>query len=215
MKLVRFCCFAVTLVASLVLLTNESSAQVNLPFQITSGSGIVPQLPTPDSPVQPHNITAGTAMFNGESFNYTGSGTVTALGAIDPATGQVPFASGEPFLFDFGGGNTLRMHYGHPEVGAPSAGTATISPLPSGLVDVTWLATFNPIPGSGTGKFANVTGGSIFMTAKQTSVNPLGPDLPYSWSSDVGYLTVVPEPSTGLLLALVGCGLLARRGHGS
>lgn len=168
-------------------------------------------LPTPAAPIQPHTMDSGTATFNGQSLNYTGSGTVAALGAIDPATGQVPFASNDPFLFDFGGGNTLKIHYGHPELGAPSTGTATIAPLPSGLADVTWLATFNPVPGSGTGIFANVTGGSFFMTAKMFSIDPTSTDIPYSWTSEMGYLTVVPEPSASLLVLMSICGLVSRR----
>lgn len=130
---------------------------------------------------------------------------------MDPATGKVPFDSAVPFLFDFGGGDTLLMEYGHPELGAPGTGIATLTPLPSGLLDTNWLATFNPVPGSGTGKFAGVTGGAFLMTANNSAVDPAGTNLPYTWSSDVGYVTIVPEPCSAAMAALGGCALLAFR----
>ncbi|MCA9263521.1 MAG: hypothetical protein KDA60_06710 [Planctomycetales bacterium] len=194
-------------------LVDDAEAQVNIPFQVLSGAGTLDQFPSATENVQDHNIMSGSVQFGDQTLAYTGDGSVRLLGLPDE-TGTAPFDSATPFLFDFGDGNSIQLHYGHPEVGAPSTGSATIQPSSQpDLVNVTWLATFNPVPGTGTGIFENVVGGAFFMTASQTEVDPTGQNLPYMWSSDPGYLTVVPEPHCLAILGWAACFLLplARR----
>jgi hypothetical protein len=144
-------------------------------------------------------------------LSYTGNGRVRLLAPPDPNTGFAPFESAVPFLFDFGNGDTLLIHYGRTDFGAPEPGMVQVVPVPPNLVDTTWFATFNPVPGSGTGQFADVIGGEFFMTAETDPFDPTTADVPYSWSSDVGYLTFVPEPSSLLAAGLGWVALVARR----
>lgn len=178
-------------------------AQVDIPFQVTSGVGTLDQFPDGSNPTPMHNITTGTAEFGGQSLNYTmPTAAFEVLGPPD-ASGTLPFHSASPGFFDFGNGDTLLLHYGRTDFGAPTTGFATITP-DGNLNDVIFLATFNPVPGSGTGIFENVVGGDFFMTAMMDNVDLAGTDIPYSWSSDVGKLTLVPEPC---VFAIVGTGV--------
>ncbi len=155
-----------------------------------------------------HDIVAGTAMIDGQSLNYTGMASIRVLDVPD-ANFTVPFDSDLPFTFDFGGGDTFQMHYGRLDFGAPTTGFATVSPgSTAGLFDVEFLATFNYVPGSGTGAYEDVIGGEIFMTANMVDVDLASPDLPYTWSSDVGFLTIVPEPGGMMLSVLAFAGML-------
>jgi hypothetical protein len=181
-----------------------------IPFQVLSGEGTIDSLPSPSEPEGDHNITAGTAEFGGMSLNYTGNGRAILLGLPD-TSGFAPFQSATPFLFDFGGGDTLLMHYGRTDFGAAETGKVLLVPSP-GAIATTWYAEFNPVPGSGTGKFADVVGGSIYMIAETGEVDPEATDIPYRWSSDQGFLTTVPEPSSLVVLAGVALiGLLVSR----
>jgi hypothetical protein len=186
-------------------LVGTASAQINVPFQVTSGAGTVDRLPSPTDPEQNHVINSGTAALGGNALNYTATARVRLLAPPNPMTGIAPFESASPVLFDFGNGDTLAMHYGRTDFGAPESGMVQLIPLPGGMVDTQWLAVFNPVPGSGTGQFDGVIGGAIFMTAITDPFDPTGTDIPYSWSSDAGSLTFVPEPSS---LALVGAAAL-------
>ncbi|MCA9185921.1 MAG: hypothetical protein R3E01_36605 [Pirellulaceae bacterium] len=213
-SVVETCLSGAVCLASVLLLGTLANAQIDVPFQIVSGEGTVEALPDPANPEKEHIITAGTATLGGEALNYTGMGRVRLLGAPD-ATGVAPFDSGVPFVFDFGADGTLEMHYGHPELGAPDTARVQLTPVAGGLVDTTWLATFNPVPGSGTGKFANVTGGAFLMTAETDEFDPAATNIPYSWSSDVGFLTFVPEPSSLAMCSVIVPAFirLSRRRH--
>ncbi|MDC0937248.1 hypothetical protein OAS39_13265, partial [Pirellulales bacterium] len=100
--------------ATLVLATSLGTvhAQINVPFQVNSGEGTF-LLPSLENPVQDHDIISnGVATFGGEALSYSGNGRVRLLSPPDPNTGTASFDSAEPFLFDFGNGDTLQMHYG-------------------------------------------------------------------------------------------------------
>ena len=124
----------------------------------------------------------------------------------------MPFESVSPFTFDFGSGNSFQMRYGRLDFGAPSSGFATPSPgSQTGLSDVVFLATFNYVPGSGTGAYEEVIDGEIFMTAIIDDADLTTLDIPYTWSSDVGFLTFIPEPTSMTLVALAFPALTVRR----
>ena len=130
-------------------------------------------------------------------------------------TGPVPPSlSAVRFFFDFGNRNTLQMHYWRPEFGAQSSGSGRVAPVPRTnpqLVDVTWITARNPVPGSGTGIFQDVIGSRFLMMAIQDSVDLASADLPHTWSCDVEFLTVVPEPNLLILTGPAVVGLFALR----
>jgi len=193
-----------------IALVGTANAQINVPFQVTSGVGTVDRLPSPTDPEQNHVINSGTAVLGGNALTYTATARVRLLAPPNPMTGIAPFESALPVLFDFGNGDTLAIHYGRTDFGAPTSGMVQLTPLPDGMVDTQWLAVFNPVPGSGTGQFEGVIGGAFFMTAETDPFDPTGTDFAYSWSSDVGSLTFVPEPSSLAMAGAAALVMLAR-----
>ena len=182
------------------LLVSPVCAQFDVPFQVLSGAGILDQLPPPMGE-ENHRIDTGMATLDGDMLSYSGTGRVRLLAAPDPMTGIAPFESALPFFFDFGNGDTIEIHYGRVDFGAPEPGMVQVIPV-GNLIDTEWLATFNPVPGSGTGIFEGVIGGEFFMTAESDPFDPTAMNIEYSWSSDLGYLTFIPEPSSLAMLGL-------------
>ena len=206
--------FSIILTVGL-LASTTAFAQVTVPFQVTPSSGTLDRFPVfPDDVGGPgilHDITVGGATIDGQALNYTSLGSIRVLDVPD-ANGTVPFESDLPVTFDFGGGNTLAMHYGRIDMGAPTTGFVTLSPGSTpNRFDLEFLATFTYVPGSGTGDYADVIDAEFFMTANMDEVDITTPDLPYMWSSDVGFLTFVPEPNSGLLFALAMAAAISLR----
>lgn len=103
-----------------------------------------------------------------------GLGHYEGLGEVrvdDPMTGA--FSSATAFLFrKNGNGHTLAMQYGRTdsESGASpvaqQSGIVMLLPAEDpGLYYTVWLAEFNPVPSQSTGKFADVSAGSLLMLA--------------------------------------------------
>ena len=71
-------------------------------------------------------------------------------------------------MFVGANGDRLAFNYGGP-------GTFTIIPQADGQVVVRFVATFTPVPGQSTGRFADVTGGSITLVATILRVGVVSP----------------------------------------
>lgn len=201
-----------------ILTCGAAEAQLTVPFQVTSGTGTLERFPVLPDDIGlglTHNIAlapgdSGTATVDGVVLNYSGSADIRVVGITSPS--EVTFDSAVPFSFDFGGGDSFQMHYGRVDFGGPGPGVATVGPGDgAGLSDVEFLATFNVVPGSGTGAFSDLIDGSLFMTAVMDEVDLTQPDIPYSWTSDVGSLTFIPEPGAAALLGVAGLAFSAAR----
>lgn len=219
MKMTKLLGLAALLLASGAL--GVASAQAaTIPFQVVAGTGTLDQFPSPpENPSENHYISSGSLIFGDQVYSYTvDQASFEILGPVPGDPSSVYFQSDVPARFDAGDGNVIEFHYGRTDFGAPQNGVATLSPTgltsPGGapLFDVIFLATFNPVPGSGTGVFADVVSGAFFMTAVSDNVDVTGVDIPYNWSSDVGGYVTIPEPSS-LLIAGLACLGLVRRGR--
>ena len=172
-------------VAVLTMTAGVAAAQVTVPFQVTFSNGTLtrfPVLPDDIGNGLTHNIglapgTSGSALLDGDALSYTGAADIRVVGITSPS--EVAFDSSVPFTFDFGGGDSFQMHYGRADFGAPGPGVATVGPGDgAGLSDVEFLATFNVVPGSGTGAFSDLIEGSLFMTAVMDEVDLTQPGYP-------------------------------------
>jgi uncharacterized OsmC-like protein len=133
-----------------------------------------------DTIVKPIHVTGdgvvATLPVEGPS-PWTAAGTSTQLGKYTAAGGveideftsdtTANFSSRGPAVFTAANGDEIHFEF---------AGEITLREDGSTV----WIATFVPLKGSGTGRFAKVTGGSLVMTAHG---EPVGEDgsVPFSW----------------------------------
>jgi hypothetical protein len=176
----RNCIAAALSVCALVLVVapNQAEAQVK-PFKVT-GRGTAPDgLPLfVGAPPAPHNAT-GTGTHLGK---YTGDEGMFTLLSFDPETLSGTFEGS--FVFVAANGDRLKCDYrGNPDI--PGTGTFSGSVTPDGMVVVTFIQEFVPVPEESTGKFATVTGGSFIMIATSEAF-PLeivdGYTLPFAYT---------------------------------
>ena len=179
-------------------LMGRTAEAVQVPFQVFSGAGTVDFIPLVEGQTANHDIAAGFATLLG---NYTGQGVVR-LDMFTSAT-TAEFSSAQPFVFTGQNGDELGFNY---------TGVVALADAGGGLFTSTWSGEFNPAPGTGTGEFADVEGGSFIMTALTEAFEPgVSTDVAYTWSSDEGYLLFVPEPSSLALLVPAALVYFSRR----
>ena len=77
-------------------------------------------------------------------------------------------------------GAKLAMTFGDVSNGAKEVGTYTAIPVSPDLVRILFVAEFNPIVGQSTGRFKNVTGGSLTMYALTEPIPPVFDELGFS-----------------------------------
>lgn len=154
----------------------------------------------------------GQITFGSNSLAYTlTSADVGGLSVTNP---------GPPVIADFS--NSIPVTFTSTDPNEPSAismnyaGEVTLTPFDATQFMAVFVATFEPIVGSGTGVFSDVIGGSFEMTAITTQpfVPKLSPtqtsfstDVPYVWVSTGGVgdtLTAIPEPSVWSMTLLIG-----------
>lgn len=166
-------------VAALVLMTATAQAQVK-PFAISGGGGgdegiSVVGVPTAFD-------SAGLATHLG---GYTSDSGVFQSLSVDFATGAGTFRGS--ITFDAANGDQLACTFGDTSNGAAQPGQFQIIPLDNGLVQVVFLAEFNPDVTNCTGRFSKVVGGSFLMLAVSTPFpliidnNGFTPPFDYSW----------------------------------
>jgi hypothetical protein len=144
-----------------------------VPLKITGGGNAPDGLPVIPGLTAPYNAT-GTATHLGR---YTESG-IFSLDSLDFSTLSGTFHASATFVA--ANGDEL--------VGEFAPGTFSLTPPDAnGKVVATFIATLTPVPGASTGRFANVTGGSLVMVATTEpfvlSVNANGytPSFTYTW----------------------------------
>jgi hypothetical protein len=164
---------------ALVLAPNQAEAQVK-PFKVTGGGTAPDGLPLfVGAPPAPHNAT-GNATHLGK---YTGDEGMFTLLSFDPDTLSGTFEGS--FVFVAANGDRLKCNYrGNPDI--PGTGTFSGSPTADGMVVVTFIQEFVPVPAESTGKFATVTGGSFIMIATSEAFSPESVDgytvpFAYTW----------------------------------
>lgn len=168
----------VVLLGLLAVMPRPAQAQVVKPFKV-NGAGTVDYVPlAPLVPVAHDAVGQGTGL-----GRYYGFGQVQLLGFTGPATAD--FDSAVPFTFIAANEDQLVFTYGDATNGASGPGQVTLQPAGDGLFIAVWVAEFNPVPTSCTGRFAKVVGGSFIMTAV-TELFALGAfdPVPYSWSGE-------------------------------
>jgi hypothetical protein len=176
-----FCTLAVVLAPS------QAQAQTK-PFKLTGGGTAPDGIPTfTGGPPAPHNATGNATQLG----KYTGDEGMFTLLSFDPSTLTGTFEGS--FVFVAANGDRLKCNYrGNPNI--PGTGTFSGSLTPDGLVVVTFIQEFVPVPEESTGKFATITGGSFIMIATSEPLPPvIGPDgytppFAYTWVGD-GTLT--------------------------
>lgn len=146
-------------------------------WKVKSGDGIVEAFPLP----------AGLP----ESFMFYGVGAPLGKyecpgeAVIDGVIGQIPTLTGADFsgtaTFESRDGSILACTY---DGIARLIPTDPKNPL---LIKTRWEAEFKPIPTLCTGRFANVSDGSLMMTALTDPIEINAEDIPVSWSGS-GYL---------------------------
>jgi hypothetical protein len=141
----------------------KSDTQV-LPFKVTGGGTAPLGLPVFPGGTAPHNAT-GTGTFLGR---YTGNEGLFELLTFDPATGAGTFRGS--FVFVAANGDRLACNYG---ADPANPGTFTLIPAGDGNVIAVFVAEFTPVPGSCTGRFAQVTGGGFTMEATTEPFSPV------------------------------------------
>jgi hypothetical protein len=179
----RFVTLAVCTFA-LAFAQTRAQAQVK-PLKITGG-GLAPDgiALAPGTPA-PH-WAVGTAT---ELGKYYGSGFFQILDYTSLVTAE--FSSAPEFVFTAANGDELAMTYGVVGNGAKQPGQVTLFPAADGSFTAVFVAEFNPVPADSTGRFANVTGGSLIMTAISEPFFITGPTttpFAYTWSGE-GTLT--------------------------
>jgi hypothetical protein len=144
-----------------------------VPLKITGGGNAPNGLPVIPGLTAPYNAT-GTATHLGR---YTETG-IFSLDSLDFSTLSGTFHASATFVA--ANGDEL--------VGEFAPGTFSLTPPDAnGKVVATFIATLTPVPGASTGRFANVTGGSLVMIATTEpfvlSVNAQGytPSFTYTW----------------------------------
>jgi hypothetical protein len=183
--------FVASLVAFSLVLTLgslEAGAQVK-PFKVV-GAGIAAKgLPTTVNTPAPQ-WAKGHATDLGK---YYAAGNFQLL-SLDPPTLTGTFSSAPDVVFTAANGDKLVFTYGVVSNGAKQAGQVTLTPVgktPQGapIVTARFVAEFNPVVGSSTGRFAKVTAGSFIMVA-QTEPFVFGASDPvgYKWKG-AGTLT--------------------------
>jgi hypothetical protein len=166
------------LVAVLTLASQTAEAQVK-PFKVTGG-GFVPQ----GIPVVPNVAATHTAVGQAtELGRYSAVGQFQLLKFTSPTTAD--FDSAVPCVFQAANGDKLAFTYGDTGNGAKQSGKVQLFPAAGAKVYAIFVAEFNPVPASSTGRFRNVSGGSFIMTAV-TQPFVLGSTAPvaYTWSGD-------------------------------
>jgi hypothetical protein len=184
---VRSLAFFVPLLALCVSLTlglPRADAEVKA-FKIKGGGYAPYGMPLiPDTPVS--HTAEGEATELGE---YTGEGFFQLLDYTGPLTAE--FSSAPNIVFTAANGDHLAMTYGVTANGAKEPGQVTLYPNEDGSFSAVFVAEFNPDIANCTGKFADLTGGSVIVTAESepffllgTTTTPFG----FSWSGS-GTLT--------------------------
>jgi hypothetical protein len=207
-----------------------ASADILLPVSVT-GSGQAEYLSALPNDFPDFGGT-GVISFMGTNLAYTltsadvGGLMVTGLngtGLADSTLIVADFSNQDPVVFastDPGENSEIAFNY---------SGTVTITRFNvSSPFNAVFIADFVPIAGSGSGIFADVTGGSFEMTAatlapfiprvdpsQQVGDGSFTVQVPYTWISSGGSsdaLRVVPEPtSIGLLTVATLFALRSRR----
>lgn len=77
-------------------------------------------------------------------------------------------------------GHKLVTTFGDTSNGASQIGTYTAIPVGPDLVRILFIAEFNPVAGESTGRFRNVTEGSLLMFALTEPIPPVFDDLGFS-----------------------------------
>ncbi len=157
-----------------------ASDTVVKPFKV-SGGGTADFLPLVPGTFSPFNAT-GTATNLGK---YTGEGSLQ----VDAANNT--FSSYEPFVFVGANGDELHFTF---------EGVVELEPITATTFRSTWTATFTPVIGENTGKFANVVGGSLTMIAQTGEFELTDPDIPYTWkgTGELEYGKSVPYKGSGI-----------------
>ena len=168
---VAVCLFAVSLAQT------KAEAQVK-PLKI-KGGGAAPDgiALTPGTPA-PH-WAVGTAT---ELGKYYGQGFFQILDFTSATTAE--FSSAPDFVFTAANGDELAMTYGVVANGAQQPGQVTLYPVGDGSFIAVFVAEFNPVPSQSTGRFANVTSGSLIMVATSEPFFILGATttpFAYTW----------------------------------
>jgi hypothetical protein len=142
----------------MALAQSQAEAQVK-PFKVTGGGTAPDGIPLfVGAPPAPHNAT-GNATHLGK---YTGDEGMFTLLSFDPGTLSGTFEGS--FVFVAANGDRLKCNYrGNPNI--PGTGTFSGSVNSDGMIVVTFIQEFVPVPEESTGKFATVTGGSFIMIA--------------------------------------------------
>lgn len=164
---------------ALFLALGQSGAQAQVkPFKITGG-GVVDYIPL-QLGVEVSHTAVGQAT---ELGRYHGLGTFQLDRFTSPTTAE--FSSSVPFVFVAANGDELAFTYGDTTNGAQQPGQVELFYVGDGRFVAVFVAEFNPVPGSSTGRFAKVVGGSFIMTAV-TEPFVLGATDPvaYTWSGD-------------------------------
>ncbi len=166
-------------VAAFALMTTTAQAQVK-PFAIVGGGGGDDGISVVGVPTGFDSAGLATHLGRYSSDN----GVFQAL-SVDFATGAGTFRGS--ITFEAANGDQLACTFGDTSNGAAQPGQFQIVPLEDGLVQVVFLAEFNPDVSKCTGRFAKVVDGSFLMLAVSTPfpliIDELGftPPFDYSW----------------------------------
>jgi sugar lactone lactonase YvrE len=141
-----------------------------IPFKVSGGGIAAEGLPLQLDQPAPHNAT-GTAT---ELGTYTAQGMFQLTSFTSPTSGT--FDSAVPVVFVAANGDQIAFTY---------AGTFQLFAAGHREVYAVFTATFTPVPQDSTGRFANVTGGSVTMVATSDAfvlgaTDPVG----YTWVGD-------------------------------
>ena len=199
----------------------NATAQVSVPVSV-SGAGTADFLSAVPTDFADFGGD-GVITFGGTVLEYRlTSADIGGLMITDPGPPIVAdFRNSEPVTFtgsDSAEDSEISMNY---------AGVVTLTPFDATRFTAVFVATFEPIAGSGTGIFDGVVGGGFEMTAlgDEPFIPKLDPmqttgfslDIPYTWQTTGGAtdaFIVVPEPHIGsmfLLLAAMAASRSLRR----
>jgi hypothetical protein len=150
-----------------------------------AGPAHAPAARSADSRVVPIQVTGeggtpdGLPVFVGGTASYHFSGTASHLGrytgegrfelvSLDPATLTGTFRAS--FVFVAANGDRLAVDTGPDPA---NRGTFALTPTADGKVVARFVGPFLPVPALSTGRFADVTGGIVTLTATSTPFSPV------------------------------------------
>lgn len=168
-EIAKLLCVSVALTAFLM---SPSAEAQKVPFSVIGKGGgdgfSVAGVPSPfgarglSFPVGRHTSENGVAI--SQSFDGVGAGEFL---------GTFTFVNKRS-------GAKLAMTFGDVSNGAKEVGTYTAIPVSPELVRILFIAEFNPIVGESTGRFKNVTDGSLTMYALTEPIPPVFDELGFS-----------------------------------